>query len=94
MTFGQPMIFSHMYPLPHHPYAPLMPQPQPPGRGIYWQRVVLLQVSLTFGQPLDQADLWSDVPHPLVEAPLAKSGAQLGPLDLTSYVPPPPSSSV
>ena len=36
----------------------------PPGRGIYWPRVVLLQVSLTFGQPLGQSDLSSDVPSP------------------------------
>ena len=33
----------------------------PPSRGIYWPRVVLLQVSFTFRQPLGQADLWSDV---------------------------------
>ena len=34
----------------------------PPGRGIWWPRLVLCQVSLTFGQPLGQADLLSDVP--------------------------------
>ena len=34
----------------------------PPGRGIKWPRVVLHQVSLTFDQPLGQADLLSDVP--------------------------------
>ena len=33
-----------------------------PGRGIYWPQIVLLQVSLKFGQTLGQADLWSDVP--------------------------------
>ena len=34
----------------------------PPSRGILWPRTVLHQVSLTFGQPLDKPDLWSDVP--------------------------------
>ena len=34
----------------------------PPGRGIYWPKAVLHQVSLTFGQPLGQTDLQSDVP--------------------------------
>ena len=38
----------------------------PPSRSIWWPRVVLCQVSLTFGQPLGQVDLWSNVP--LVEA--------------------------
>ena len=33
-----------------------------PTRGIWWPRVILCQVSLTFGQPLGQTDLWSDVP--------------------------------
>ena len=32
-----------------------------PGRGIEWPRVVLCEVRLTFGQPLGQADLSSDV---------------------------------
>ena len=36
----------------------------PPSRDIYLQRVVLHQVSLTFGQPLGQADdIWSDEPQ-------------------------------
>ena len=34
----------------------------PPSRDINWPRVILCQFSLTFGQPLDQADCWSDVP--------------------------------
>ena len=29
----------------------------PPARGIWWQRVVLCQVSLTFGHHVGQADL-------------------------------------
>ena len=33
-----------------------------PSRGIYWPRVILHQVSLTFGQPLGQADFQSDDP--------------------------------
>ena len=33
----------------------------PLSRGIEWSRVVLLQVSLTFGKPLGQADFWSDI---------------------------------
>ena len=47
------------------------------------------QVSLTFGQPLDQADLWSDV-TPLVEASsdqvvlVVKSGTTSGQLDIWS----------
>ena len=44
--------------------VPLLPSI---GRGIWWPRVVLHQVSLTFGHPLGQANLWSDV-HSLVEA--------------------------
>ena len=39
----------------------------PTGRGIWWPRTVLCQVSLIFGQPLGQADLWSDEP-PMIQA--------------------------
>ena len=42
----------------------------PPGRGIWWPGAVLHQVSLTFDQPLAQADILSDVP------PLEASGGQ------------------
>ena len=43
--------------------APLMPHPTlTPRTGIWWSRVVLLQISMTFGQPVGQADVWSDVP--------------------------------
>ena len=56
--------------------------------------MVLHQVSLTFGQPLGQADVLSDVPlhhnpHMPLNAPrqrdlVAKSGTNLGPTDLSS----------
>ena len=58
----------------------------PPGRGIYWPRAVLCQVSLTFGQSLDQADLWSDVSSCRGHL-VAKTGTNLGPVDLNSDVP-------
>ena len=57
-----------------------------PGRGISWPRVVLHQGSLTFGQPLGQTDLWSDVP-PWYWHLMVKSGTNLGPVDLSSDVP-------
>ena len=34
----------------------------PPGRDIWWPRMVLHQVILTFGDPLGQADYESDIP--------------------------------
>ena len=34
----------------------------PPSRGIWWPRAVLHQASLTFGEPLGQADIQSDIP--------------------------------
>ena len=33
-----------------------------PSRDIYWPRLVLYQVSLTFGEPVCNADLWSNDP--------------------------------
>ena len=59
-----------------------------PHRGILWPGVILLQVSLTFGQLLGQAGFWSYVPHPpLPPVPqerhlLAKSDITLGQLDI------------
>ena len=42
--------------------------------------MLLLQVSLTIGQPLSQADLWSDVPSQERHL-VAKSGTTSGQLD-------------
>ena len=51
---------------PDTPYAPSglcdAPPHHYPSTGIQWSRVVLLQVSMTFGQPVGQANVWSDVP--------------------------------
>ena len=33
-----------------------------PSTDIWWPRAVLHQVTLTFGEPLDQADIQSDIP--------------------------------
>ena len=48
-----------MYPL--HPWPhPILPILLCPSRGIQWPGVILLWVGLTCGQPMGQADLWSD----------------------------------
>ena len=44
--------------------------------------MVLLQVSLTFGQPLSQADLWSAVPP--VEVSVIKGGTASSQLNIWS----------
>ena len=51
-----------------------------PNRGIWWPRMVLCQVSLTFGQPLVRCTPWE-------RHLLAKSGTKWGPFDLSSDVP-------
>ena len=65
----------------------------PPSRGIYWPRVILLQVRLTFAQPLGQAYLCSDVPHRGIKWPRVVLfrlifGQPLGQTDLWSHIPP------
>ena len=46
---------------PYGPIGSLMP-PTPPSTDISWSRPVLMQLSMTFGQPVGQTDVWSDVP--------------------------------
>ena len=50
LTFGQPLGQADLQ------------SDIPPGRGIWWPRVVLHQVSLTFGLSVGQADIQSVVP--------------------------------
>ena len=52
-----------------------------------WPRAVLSQFSLTFGQPLGQADLQSDIPH-WQRHQVARNGTNLGPVDLSSDISP------
>ena len=53
----------------------------PPGRGILWPKAILHQVSLTFGQPLGQADLQTS---PWWRHLVDKSSTTSGQLDIWS----------
>ena len=62
--------FSYVTPqCPQHPHAPCWPLDVPtlcpPLVQASWSRVVLLHISMTCHQPVGQADVLSDGPHPI-----------------------------
>ena len=77
---------------PDTPYTICWPPDTPtPSTGIYWSRVILLQVSMICHQPVHQAAVLSDIQHPLMplNAPrerhlVAKSGTDLGSVHMSS----------